>query len=88
MRFEIRYFFLEIGLSPSGLTQSQEKVSNFKPHYILPLPNGMVAHALTYWPNVGAFGPSDDLTYPPLWKLQYTIARTNVTHASIVAHAT
>ena len=25
MRFEIRYFFLEIGLSPSGLTQSQEK---------------------------------------------------------------
>ena len=41
MRFEIRYFFLE------------KKVSNFKPHYILPLPNGMVAHALTYWPNVG-----------------------------------
>ena len=25
MRFEIRYFFLEIGLSPSGLTQPQEK---------------------------------------------------------------
>ena len=25
MRFEIRYFFLEIGLSPKGLTQSQEK---------------------------------------------------------------
>ena len=25
MRFEIRYFFLEIGLSPSGFTQSQEK---------------------------------------------------------------
>ena len=43
---------------------------------------------LTYWPNVGAFGPSDDLTYPPLWKLQYTSACTNVTHATIVAHAT
>ena len=25
MRFEIRYFFLEIGLSPKGLTQFQEK---------------------------------------------------------------
>ena len=25
MRFEIRYFFLEVGLSPKGLTQSQEK---------------------------------------------------------------
>ena len=25
MRFEIRYFFLEIGLSPKGLTQYQEK---------------------------------------------------------------
>ena len=25
MRFEIRYFFFEIGLSPSGLTQFQEK---------------------------------------------------------------
>ena len=25
MRFEIRYFFLEFGLSPKGLTQSQEK---------------------------------------------------------------
>ena len=65
MRFEIRYFFLEIGLSP----------------------NGMVAHALTYWPNVG---PS--LPQPPnltsLRKLKYTSARTNVTHASIVAHAT
>ena len=56
----------------------------------LPLPNGMVAHALTYWPNVGPFGPS--LPQPPnltsLRKLQYTSARTNVTHASIVAHAT
>ena len=50
MRFEIRYFF-------------KKKVSNFKPHYILPLPNGMVAHALSYWPNVGAFGPS--LPQPP-----------------------
>ena len=29
----------------SGLTQPQKK-SNFKPHYILPLPNGIVAHAL------------------------------------------
>ena len=38
----------------------------------------MVAHALLYWPNVGAFDPSDDLTYPPLWKLQYISARTNV----------
>ena len=52
MRFEIRYFFLEIGLSP-------KKVSDFKPHHILPFPKGMVAHAIiTYWPNVGAFGPS------------------------------
>ena len=25
MRFEIRYFFLDIELSPSGLTQPQEK---------------------------------------------------------------
>ena len=49
----------------------------------------MVAHALTYWPNVGPFGPS--LPQPPnltsLRKLQYTSARTNMTHASIVAHA-
>ena len=76
MRFEIRYFFLEIGLSP-----------NFKPHYFLPIPNGMVAHALTYWPNVGAFGPlgPSHLTYPPLWKLQYTSAHTNVMHKSMVA---
>ena len=59
-----------------------------KTRYILSLPNGMVAHALTYWPNVGAFGPSDDLTYPPLWKLQYTSVHTNVTHASIVTHTT
>ena len=36
LRFEIRHFFLEI----------QEKVSNFKPHFTLPLPNGLVAHAL------------------------------------------
>ena len=39
----------------------------------------MVAHALTYWPNVGPFGPS--LPQPPnltsLRKLQYTSARTN-----------
>ena len=73
-----------------GITQSQEKVNTFKPNYILPLHNGMVAHALTYWPNVGPFGPS--LPQPPnltsLRKLQYTSARTNVTHASIVAHAT
>ena len=51
---------------------------------------GKVAHALMYWPNVGPFGPS--LPQPPnltsLRKLQYTSARTNVTHASIVAHAT
>ena len=40
MNFGIRYFFLETGLSPSGLTKSQENVSNFKPHYILPLLNG------------------------------------------------
>ena len=54
---------------------------NFKPHYILPLPNGgTVVHALMYWPNVGAFGLSDDL--------EYTSTRTNVKHASIVAHAT
>ena len=47
----------------------------------------MVAHALIYWPNVG---PS--LPQPPnltsLRKLQYTSARTNVMHASIVAQAT
>ena len=36
---------------------------------------------LTYWPNDGAFGPSIDLTYPPVWKLQYTSASTNVMHA-------
>jgi len=47
----------------------------------------MVAHVITYLPNVGAFGPSDDLTYPSLWKLQYTNARTNMTNAIIVAHA-
>ena len=43
-----------------------------------------------YWPNVGPFGPS--LPQPPnltsLRKLQYTNARTNVPHASIVVHAT
>ena len=33
----------------------------------------------TYWPNVGAFR---NLTYPPIWKLQYIIARSNVTHAT------
>ena len=53
MRFEIRYFFLDL----------KKKVSNFKLHYILPLLNGMVAHALTYWTNVGPFGPS--LPQPP-----------------------
>ena len=46
------------------------------------------AHTLMYWPNVGAFGPSVDLTYPPLWKLQFTSARPKVTNASIVAHVT
>ena len=43
MRFEIRYFFLEIGLSPLGLTKPQEKVSNFKPHYMLSLSTGLRA---------------------------------------------
>ena len=42
-----------------------------KRKYILPLHNGMVEHALTYWPNVG---PS--LPKPPnltsLWKLLYS----------------
>ena len=33
MRFEIRYFFIEIGL----------KVCNFKPHYILSLSTGLCA---------------------------------------------
>ena len=42
---QLLHFFLEIGLSPSGITQSQVKVDNFKPHYILPFLNGMVAHA-------------------------------------------
>ena len=41
-----------------------------------------------YGPNVGTFGPSVDLTYPPLCKLQYTSTGTNVMYASIVAHAT
>ena len=27
MRFEIRYFFLEVGLSPKGLTKLKKKVS-------------------------------------------------------------
>ena len=42
------------------------------------------------WPNVGAFGPSgpSHLTYPPIWKLQYISARSNVTHASIVVRRT
>ena len=31
-----------------------------------------------YWPNVGAYGTSVNLTYPPIWKFQYTCARTNV----------
>ena len=43
MRFEIRYFFVEIGLSPKGLTPSQEKISDFKPHYILSLSTGLRA---------------------------------------------
>ena len=43
IRFEIRYFFLEIVLSPSDLTQSQEKVSIFKPHYILSLSTGLLS---------------------------------------------
>ena len=30
MRFEIRYFFLWIGLSPKGLTKSQEKSIKFQ----------------------------------------------------------
>ena len=51
--------------------------------YILQLPNGKVEHALTYWPNVGAFDPS--VPQPPnltsLRKLKYNSARTNVLHA-------
>ena len=90
MRFEIRYFSLEVGLSPGLNPISKKKISNFKLHYILPLPNGMVAQALTYWPNVGPFGPS--LPQPPnpssLRKLQYTRTRSNVTHASKVVHVT
>ena len=50
----------------------------------------VVVHALMCLPNVGPFGPS--LPQPPnltsLRKLQYTSAHTNVTHASIVVHAT
>ena len=46
-----------------ALTNLMKKGSNFKSQYILPLPNGMVAHAQTYWPNVGPFGPS--LPQPP-----------------------
>ena len=58
----------------------KKKVSNFKPKYILSLPNRMVAHALVYWPNVGPSLPqSPNLT--SLRKLQYTSTRTNVTHA-------
>ena len=38
MRFEIREFFLEIGLRPKSLKPNvKKKVSNFKPHYILSL---------------------------------------------------
>ena len=33
MRFEIRYFYLEIGLSLKGLTQSQESYSRKLPNY-------------------------------------------------------
>ena len=33
MMFEIRYFYLEIGLSPKGLTQSQESYSRKLPNY-------------------------------------------------------
>ena len=44
MRFEIRYFFLEIGLSLKGLTLTLERnVFNFKPHYILSLSTGLRA---------------------------------------------
>ena len=50
----------------------------------------MMAHALNVRFYVGPFGPL--LPQPPnltsLRKLQYTSARTNVTHASIVAHTT
>ena len=41
MRFEIRYFFLEVGLSPKGLTHSQEK--NNLIYYILLLSMGLRA---------------------------------------------
>ena len=39
-----------------------------------------------YWPNVGAFGFLDPshITYPSLWKLQYTSACPNVTHTSVI----
>ena len=55
-----------------ALTQSREKVYNFKAHYRLPLPNGMVAHTLMYWPIAGAFGPSvlQPLNLNSLRKLQ------------------
>ena len=43
MRFEIRYFFLEVGLSLKGLTQSEEIISIFKPHYIFSLSTGLRA---------------------------------------------
>ena len=79
-----RACFLENGLSPGLNPISRKKVSNFKPHYILPLPNGMVVHELMYCYNVGTFGPS--LPQPPyltsLRELQYTSARTNVMHAT------
>ena len=40
LKFEIKYLFLEIWSSPKGLTQSQKKVSHFKPHYMLSLSTG------------------------------------------------
>ena len=55
MRFEFRYFFLEIGLSPKGLTQSQEKSILFQTslHTSTSQWNDG-AHILNHLPNVGA----------------------------------
>ena len=57
-----------------------------QPNYSSTLNISIVAHALTCLPNVGAFGPSgpSHLIYPPIWKLQYTSARPNLKHASIL----
>ena len=58
---------------------------NLKTIHIIPLPNGKVAHALTYWPNVGAFANSvpKPPNKTPLRNLQYTSTNSNLTMTMI-----